>query len=256
VRAPLVYVSIGLLPRLAGLRDRRIVGRYARVLRDAAAVVAYGAGEAAELRDWLGGGNVVFVPFGVDTTHFAPSPVPADVDVLSVGSDPRRDFELLVRAAQRNPAVSFRLIASSDHARALGSTPPNLAVETDVPFEVMRERLGATRVVALPVIENAYSGATTVLLQAMASGKPVVVSRTSAISEGYGLADGRNCRLVPPGDGEAFERAILDMLADKEAAAALGAEARATVERQLTWDAYVDRLYGLLADAALRHSRA
>ena len=39
------------------------------------------------------------------------------------------------------------------------------------------------------------------LLQAMAHGKPVVVSRTAAIAEGYGLEDGENCRLVPPGDG-------------------------------------------------------
>ena len=63
------------------------------------------------------------------------------------------------------------------------------------------------RVVALPVRENSYSGATTVLLQAMALGKPVVVTRTKAIETGYGLVDGENCRLVAPGDDMGFERA-------------------------------------------------
>jgi hypothetical protein len=34
--------------------------------------------------------------------------------------------------------------------------------------------------------------------------KPVVVSRTGAISTGYGVVDGENCRLVEPGDAVAF----------------------------------------------------
>ena len=71
----------------------------------------------------------------------------------------------------------------------------------------MRDRLASARVVALPVRDNSYSGATTTLLQAMAMAKPVVVSRTAAIAAGYELEDGVNCRLVEPGDGAAFERA-------------------------------------------------
>jgi glycosyltransferase involved in cell wall biosynthesis len=256
LRRPLVYVSIGLLPRLATLRDRRAVKAYANVLRGAAAVVAYGTGEAAELRAWLGGGRVVFVPFGVDTEHFHPTNHPPDADVLSVGADPQRDFELLVKVAERHSERAFRIIASRDHVQALERVPANVEVETDISFTAMRQRLATARVVALPVRENVYSGATTVLLQAMACGKPVVVSRTSAIDTGYRLADGDNCRLVPPGDAEAFERAILDLLADGDAAAAMGARARATVERHLSWERYAEALYALLAEAALQNSRS
>ena len=128
--------------------------------------------------------------------------------------------------------------------------PANVALETDLPFDEMRARLAGARVVALPVRENSYSGATTVLLQAMALEKPVVVSRTSAIATGYGLVDGENCRLVPPGDEEAFERALRDVLRDDLHARALGASARATVERELTWERYVDRIEALVADAS------
>jgi glycosyltransferase involved in cell wall biosynthesis len=240
------------LPRLAGLEDRRIVAAYAHALRQAGAVVAYGMGEARELEAWLGGGRVVFCPFGVDTQHFRPSDGPTDVDVLSVGADPRRDFELLVPVAARNPRLSFRVIASGDHARALGALPPNVQLETDIPFEAMRARLGAARVVALPVRENAYSGATTTLLQAMAYGKPVVVSRTAAIAEGYHLADGENVRLVAPGDSAAFEGALVDLLDDPQAATAMGARARDTAERHLSWGRYVDALHELLSESALR----
>jgi glycosyltransferase involved in cell wall biosynthesis len=100
------------------------------------------------------------------------------------------------------------------------------------------------------VRENSYSGATTVLLQAMALGKPVVVARTAAIATGYGLEDGDNVRLVTPGDAAGFGRALADVLGDEETAGALGVRARATVESELSWDRYVERLERLLLAAA------
>jgi glycosyltransferase involved in cell wall biosynthesis len=148
--------------------------------------------------------------------------------------------------------VSFTLVASADGARALGDVPENVAVEVDIPFAAMKQRLEAARVVALPVRENTYSGATTVLLQAMALGKPVVVSRTSAIASGYGLVDGENCRLVEPGDGAGFGKSVGDVLHDDLHARALGTSARRTVERDLTWDRYVSRIEEQLVSASVR----
>jgi glycosyltransferase involved in cell wall biosynthesis len=250
VRRPLVYVSIGLLWRLEPLRDHAIVRAYARVLRKAAAVVVYGAREADDLRAWLGGGNVVFVPFGVDVERFRPGDVRPDVDVVSVGADHRRDFDLLLRVAARNPSTSFRVVISSDWATQLGDVPANVEVEVDLPFDAMRDRLARARAVALPVAENPYSGATTVLLQALALGKPVVVSETSAIATGYSLEDGVNCRLVRPGDAEFFERALLDLLSDPGRAEAVSVSARATAERHLSWERYVESMQRLLEHAA------
>ena len=132
--------------------------------------------------------------------------------------------------------------------------PANVVVETDISFEEMQRRLAEARVVALPVRENSYSGATTVLLQAMALGKPVVVTRTQAIATGYGLVDGENCRLVAPGDEVAFERAVSGVLGDEFHARALGSSARTTVERALTWERYVDRIEGVLLAATERRN--
>jgi glycosyltransferase involved in cell wall biosynthesis len=170
--------------------------------------------------------------------------------VISVGADPRRDFDLLKTVASRRPELSFRIVATADHARALGALPANVAIETDLPLEQVRERLADARVVALPVRDNSYSGATTVLLQAMAMAKAVVVSRTEAIADGYGLEDHVNCRLVAPGDGEAFERALLDVVADAGAAVSLGTRARETVERSFSWERYADALWQVLSSAA------
>jgi glycosyltransferase involved in cell wall biosynthesis len=253
VRPPLVYVAVGLPERLARLRTDRMRRLYAESLARSAAVLAYSAFEAEELRAWLASHvtstRVEFVPFGVDEKAFAPANAMPTADVVSVGADPHRDLELLLAVAAELPNRSFRIVTTAERARSLGAVPENVVLETDIPFEEMRERLRTARAVALPVRDNSYSGATTVLLQAMASGKPVVVSRTKAIANGYGLVDGENCRLVEPGDGAAFGRALGDVLRDEWHARALGARARRTVEEGLTWDRYVDRIEAALRDA-------
>jgi glycosyltransferase involved in cell wall biosynthesis len=172
------------------------------------------------------------------------SGVEPDVDVVSIGADPRRDFGLLTGIAARRPELAFRIVAGADNARALGELPQNVTVETAIPLDAVRERIAGARLVALPVRDNSYSGATTVLLQAMAMGKPVVVSRTEAIATGYHLEDGVNCRLVEPGDGAAFEAAVLETLADD---GRLGARARETAERHLSWERYTSAIWDVLS---------
>jgi glycosyltransferase involved in cell wall biosynthesis len=258
LRRPLVYAAIGLPERLVQLRGRHMRRLYANALRGCHTIVTYAESEAEWLRDWFGpdAPPIRFVPFGVDVDAFKPvSDRRATVDVLSIGADPRRDFELLKGIASRRPDLSFRIVASADHARALGSLPTNVAIEADIPLDEVRDRIGAARVVALPVRDNSYSGATTMLLQAMAMAKPVVVSRTEAIARGYGLEDGLNCRLVEPGDGDAFERALSQLLADAGAAANLGTRARETVERSFSWERYTNALWRVLLEISVRPSR-
>ena len=250
VRRPVVYTSIGLPERLLQLRGERMRRLYRAALGGTAAILAYSEHEAQWLQDWLGLGGppVVFLPFAVDIDEFRPDPsrVP-QTDVVSVGADPRRDFELLAEVASRQPKLSFRIVASRERARTLAALPANVELEIDLSLDEVRARLTDARLVALPVRENSYSGATTVLLQAMALGKPVVVSRTAAIASGYELEDGINCRLVEPGDADAFERAILQTLTGADAALALGIRARQTVERSFSWERYTDALWEILS---------
>jgi len=254
VRSPFVYTAIGLPERLEQLRPGRMEALYARALGGASTIVTYSEYEAEILARWLDergeAAPIDFVPFGVDVEAFAPTHRAPDVDVVFVGGDPHRDLDLLVEVARAFPETRFLAVTTGDRARSLADRPGNVSVEIDLPFEEMHRRLERGRVVALPVRDNSYSGATTVLLQAMALGKPVVVTRTAAIAKGYALQDGRNVRLVAPGDAAAFGRVLADVLQDDAHALALGARARATVETRLTWGRYVERMHELLAAAA------
>ena len=253
VRAPIVYAAIGLPERLAQLRTTRARRMFLEAYRRLHTIVAYGWGEVDALREWLGddGPQVLFLPFGVDTTYFAPrASTTADTDIVSIGADPRRDHQLYLALARAHPEWSFRLVLTRDAARSLGAVPGNVTVEADLPFDGVRDRLANARAVVLPVRENSYSGATSVLLQAMATGKPVVVSRTAAIATGYHLEDGGNCRLVSPGSLDELDAAVRELLADDSQAATIGTRARETVERSHTWSRYAGALADVLAVAA------
>jgi glycosyltransferase involved in cell wall biosynthesis len=254
-RTPVVYASIGLLDRVARIRSDRIRRAYRDAIGAVDAIVAYGAAEADELREWLAPlparPPVRFLPFGIDTDRVRPEGGPADLDVVCVGGDPQRDYRLLVRVAERTPSRQYAVVTTREHAASeLRAAPANVAVETELPFSAALDLLRRARVVALAVRDNEYSGATTVLLQALALAKPVVVSRTRAIAEGYGLVDGETCRLVPPGDAAAFEQGLVDLLDDPVEAAALAARGRRHVQAHLTWRAYVDGLGEILRDVA------
>jgi glycosyltransferase involved in cell wall biosynthesis len=247
VRRPIVYTAVGLPERLVQLRGTTARRLYRRALRRTRVILSYAESEVAWLRDWLGPGAppVVFIPFGVDVHAFRGGHnVATCVDVVSVGADPHRDFKLLVGVASRHPELSFHVVATEEWGRMLGKPPANVSFESGLSLEQVRDRLAAAHVVALPVQPNSYSGATTVLLQAMALAKPVVVSRTDAIASGYGLEDRTNCRLVEPGDADAFEQALLETLADP---GMLGARARETVERGFSWERYTSALWKILS---------
>ena len=253
LRPPLVYAAIGLPERLVELRNRPMRRLYAGAFRQARTIVTYAVSEAQWLQRWLAPAppTVLFLPFGVDVREFSPDPGRReDVDVVSIGADPYRDFELLSAVAARHSELRFLIIATKNRARSLGTLPENVTLETDLSLEQVRDSLAAARVVALPVRRNSYTGATTVLLQAMAMAKPVVVSQTDAISEGYGLQDGVNCRLVEPGDANALEQALLETLVGDGAAASLGLRARETVERAFSWERYTDALWQILSAAS------
>ena len=74
-------------------------------------------------------------------------------------------------------------------------------------------------------------GLPNVVLEAMASGRPVVASDVGAVSSA--VVDGRTGVLVPPGDAHALAGA-LEFLADQpDMRERLGREARARVEARL-----------------------
>jgi glycosyltransferase involved in cell wall biosynthesis len=71
-----------------------------------------------------------------------------------------------------------------------------------------------------------------VILEAMASGLPVIATDVAGISEA--VEDGVTGRLVAAGDTEGLARAVIEILGDPDRAQAMGAAGRKRVETDFT----------------------
>ena len=242
----ILYLSIGLPERLEQLKGKLMARFYKDAFRrGTSSIICFGFEESECLQAWLGAGQakIHFMPYAVDTDALRPRPcLSENIDVITVGADIKRDVNLIIDFAMREPGLKISAITRAQHAPRFDKRPSNLQLLLDVPFHQYLERLACARVVMLPVLPNTYSGATSTLLQAMSLAKPIVVSAVGAISNGYALQDGVNCMLVPPGDGPAMHSAVMGLLTDGRLASNIGFAARQTAMEHHSWSRFLGKL--------------
>ena len=90
------------------------------------------------------------------------------------------------------------------------------------------------------------------LLEAMASGLPIVASRVVGVPTV--IDDGVEGLLVPEGDAGALAGALAATLGDRARAAEIGGAARARVERELTWPRIARRHLAVYEAAVARQA--
>lgn len=143
-----------------------------------------------------------------------------DVHLLTVGGG-----ELLEPLRARASALGMR-----GRVRLLGWVMP-----AEIP-----EYMAACDVLVLPSLRE---GCPNVILEALASGRPVVASRVGGVPELIREDDGKNGVLVPAGDPDALARGLKEAVERAWDPEAL----RATVE-SLSWDLIGDRYRDLLGE--------
>lgn len=198
VRTPIVCATIGLgqsFPERGGLQWKY----YRRLLKTADRIVHYGAPEGIHLRRVfdVAEEKIRFIPFGVQSEFFK-SDEKRDRPALAVGFDPLRDWALLFQAV-REIDLEIDLVCNPDSLAGL-DVPGQVNLIAPVSMLELRRMMGRARFVILPVKQNNYTGATITLLQAMAAGCAVVISKTDALKTGYPVIHEKTCLLVNPGD--------------------------------------------------------
>jgi glycosyltransferase involved in cell wall biosynthesis len=113
------------------------------------------------------------------------------------------------------------------------------------------EVMAALDVLVLPSIKSEASSQ--VIPQALAVGTPVVATTIGGSPEL--IADGRTGRLVPPADAPALAEAILSLLRDPAAAAAMAAAGGDLVRARYTLDAAMARTIAVYEELLTAASR-
>jgi|GEM_PF-869374 len=219
-------------------------------LKRAAAVFVECSAMVAPLVDDFGvpAEKVHFVTLGIDADHFAPSARPAiGARVFTVGDDRMRDYDTLVDAFGRVHARRPEMTAE-----VATTLPVQLPSEW---AQIHRRRMDQevkgcyerAEVVALALRPTRQGSGLTVILETMASGRPLVVTDNPGLSD-Y-VEHGVTGLLVPPEDPVAMANAIETLLADPDRAAAMGREGRRRVERHFTTAHMAQDLDSVLRDA-------
>jgi glycosyltransferase involved in cell wall biosynthesis len=186
--------------------------------------------------------RLAFVAYGVDTAFWSPAPVHEERLVVSVGKE-HRDYATLARACGDLPIRVFvaagSLFSPVAPQRQPREWPSNFQVSFAEPLAV-RDMYARAAVVVVPLVPTDFQAGVTVVLEAMAMAKTVVVTAT----EGHAdvVEDGVTGLMVPPGDAAALREAVTRLLANPSERRRLGANARQAVVARFGLDQYADRL--------------
>jgi glycosyltransferase involved in cell wall biosynthesis len=211
---------------------------------------------SAELQG-TGGSRTRIIYGGADVARFAPDPRTDRTGVLFVGRlTPHKGIDLLIRAVPAGTPLVIvgtgghdRHLPERDYPRLLRRLAEgrNVHFAGGVSDQELAGLFRQAAVVALPSVEvTCYGRRIPVsellglsLLEAMASGTPVVASRIGGIPEI--VHDSWNGYLVNPGDTSGLHDRLSALLSNPSLARRLGDNARDLVLERFTWDAVAQR---------------
>lgn len=137
-------------------------------------------------------------------------------------------FTLVEAAGKTGGAVKYLIAGEGPLEGELKAGVNGLGLEKDFIFAGFTENVKLLLCASdLVLLTSSREGFPMVVLEAMASGRPVVASKIPGIDES--VEDGRTGLLVPPGDSAALAAAIMELCADRELAMEMGRNGRAAV---------------------------
>jgi glycosyltransferase involved in cell wall biosynthesis len=203
------------------------------------------------------------IPYGVDVAAFSPAPerrplwrerlgIPDGAPLLlGVGRmATKKGFQVLIEILPallaEFPELRVVLAGGGDLLERFREAVRPWGERVHLPGPVLRDTLPdlyrAADLFVLPAVHDGkgnVDGLPNVILEAMASGLPVVASGISGIP--LAVEDGRTGLLVPERDPAALLGALRRLLADPAAARSMGERGRRKAEAELTWDAVAAR---------------
>jgi glycosyltransferase involved in cell wall biosynthesis len=255
-------------------RRNWVFGQMARWIFRQAAVITACSEELRRSAIDLGAppDSIHLIAWGADPVRFHPDITPLnrsdfgldsnDIVLVALGRIvSKKGFDVLVRAlpqlVRSYPQVQVVLGGDGiqrDYLRQLAmeiGVARHLHLVGPVSWDNVPGFLAMGDIFVLPSTRDAagnLDGLPTVLLEAMAMGKPIVATNVGGVP--LVIEDGVNGLLCPPGDAEALGQTIAVLLKDPILRTELGRAARTSVETRLNWPRVVQSLVTMFQEHA------
>lgn len=231
------------------------------------ALAAVSQRTAVQLQRYFGRRDAAVIPNGVDVNVFNPqarkerraearshwSFAPQEQVVLLIGNDWRtKGLEALLEAAALCADLPLRvLVAGEEDSSSWRKTIERLHLMGRVSFSSpsanVLDFLAAADLYVAPSMEDSFN---LPVLEAMACGLPVIVSKQAGISEW--IRDGSDGVLLQdPQDSKELAAALRKLVTEPQTMERLGENAMRTASA-LSWDRHAESIYALLQSARAR----
>ena len=192
--------------------------------------------------------RVVLIPHSVDQRFFRPMPdIVEKHQICAVGLE-SRDYPTLIKAA-KSLQCEVKIAADSRYSRftneAEGSELPSNVTVRKYKYPDLRRLYAESKIVVVPLYQIDSPAGITSVMEAMAMGKPVIVTRT--IGQTDTIVDGETGLYVAPGDAEDLRQKIQSLLENDPERQRIGENARRAVDHSFTLEHLVSRI-GELAE--------
>lgn len=191
--------------------------------------------------------RVYLIRHYVDQLFYHPLPLDQDM-ICAVGAE-MRDYATL-KEAVRGTGIPCHI--ATDHVRIpgrfrllgdrrvpigeIGARVDTGVTEGRMPLTGLRKLYARSKFVVVPLLHSDTDNGVTVILEAMAMGRPVICSRTRGQVDV--IKEGVTGFYVPVGDAAALKKAILALWNEPERARQMGDAARAYVEKYHTLEMF------------------
>ncbi len=200
--------------------------------------------------------KIPVIPNGVDASQFIVSSRDwSSAHILSVGRVVyQKGFDLALSALSRlkDLAWTWTIAGDGPQMAALKARAGELGLGERVHFagwlssEQLKERYASANIFLFP---SRHEGMPNAVLEAMASGLPVIATRIAGNEEL--VANGETGRLVSPEDAEALRESLEPFLVDAQMREHMGGAARRRVETSFSWNRVAEQ-YELILQKAIR----
>ena len=197
--------------------------------------------------------KATFVQLGIDYDYVELHRSSSIEDYIFTAGRISRDFKTLIKALVDVPA---RVVIVSGKDPISGRTglegiqlPRSCEVYYEVPFERYLELMAKSKLVVIPLENKGYAAGQKVLLEAMALGKPIVVTKTTGTVD-Y-VDDGKTAIFVRPSDEIDLMEKIRLLWRDRALTKRLGEKAMEAAETRFNIKATAEMIYKIVEQCLL-----